>query len=79
MDGHVLGGVTNDIKAFKLHTLKDQSEFLAKFKHLKYARGIDCTYNTSLSLLKAPFGALSQLLRWLDHLVLHCTDEAQLG
>ena len=35
--------------------------------------------DTSFSLFKAPFGALGQLLRWLDHLVLHCTDEAQLG
>ena len=24
------------------------------------------------------FDALSQLLKWLDHLVLHCTDEAKL-
>ena len=31
------------------------------------------------SYFKAPFGALGQLLSCLDHLVLHCTDEAQLG
>ena len=35
-----MGGVTNHIKAFKLHLLKDQRDFLLKalkFKHLKYA------------------------------------------
>ena len=35
-----MGGVTNHIKAFKLHLLKDQGNFLLKalkFKHLKYA------------------------------------------
>ena len=31
-----------------------------------------------LAYLK-PLGALGLLLRWLAHLVLHCTDEAQLG
>ena len=39
-EGCVLGGVTNHIKAFKLHLLKDQRDFLLKalkFKHLKYA------------------------------------------
>ena len=39
-EGCVLGGVTNHIKAFKLHLLKDQGNFLLKalkFKHLKYA------------------------------------------
>ena len=29
-EGCVLGGVTNHIKAFKPHLLKDQSEFLAE-------------------------------------------------
>ena len=35
--------------------------------------------STSLSLFKAPIDALGQLLMWLDHLVLYCTDKAQLG
>ena len=52
-------------------------------EHCVWVFGLVVCYEThrcfSTRRLFNPLGALGLLLRWLAHLVLHCTDKAPLG
>ena len=73
----VLIVVLNIARAMKImHSKLTSTQYHASigYSHVYAFKLISLT-----QLLKNPIGALDLLLRWLAHLVLHCTDEAQLS